>query len=323
MLPYFSKQILSVVFGLSMSTALEAATLSSQAVQTSQAMLDLQKLANAEMQGRGIGSEGSAKARAYIIKRLDELGLKPCATNFVTEFSFKDRSGTEKKGQNIIACQAGLLNKADYIVVSAHYDHLGIQNQKIYFGADDNASGVAGVLAVAEYFKKNSPNNNIAYAFFDGEEIGLRGAYAFVKQQTIATASIIANINFDMIARGDKNELFASGSHQTPSFKTTLISLDGTGGIKLKFDHDRPGQGQNDWTNQSDHFAFYNVGVPHIYFGVEDHADYHKPSDTVDKVNPIFFNAAIELVQRAVSSIDKASSYVDFRAERKKYGKAD
>lgn len=316
-----SIKILGLVLTLSVSSALNAATSQSTSTvnQVSQAMLDLQMLAGAEMQGRGIGSEGSAKARAYIIKRIEELGLKPCAKDFIAEFSFSDRSGSEKIGQNIVACQQGQLNTADVLVVSAHYDHLGIQNQKTYFGADDNASGVAGVLAVASHFKKNVPRNNIAYVFFDGEEIGLRGAQAFVKQQTIASSKIVANINFDMIARGDKNELFASGSYQTPSFKTTLSSLDGTGGIKLKFDHDKPEQGQDDWTNQSDHFAFYNAGVPHLYFGVEDHADYHKPSDTADKVNPVFFNAAIEIVQRAVSAIDKASEQIDFRAERKKY----
>ena len=245
--------------------------------------------------------------------------MKPCGKNFIEEFKIKDRNGNEKKGQNIVACQAGQEAKTDYLVVSAHYDHLGTQNQKIYFGADDNASGVAGVLAVASYFQTERPRNNIAYVFFDGEEIGLRGAQAFVKQQTLANDSIVANINFDMIARGDKNELFASGTHQTPSFKSSLIGLDGTSGIKLKFDHDKPEQGQNDWTNQSDHFAFFNAGIPHIYFGVEDHADYHKPSDTVDKVNPVFFNGAIQIVTKAVSTIDRATAQIDFRAERRKY----
>lgn len=323
MLRSSSIQIFSLALSLSLAGAAHAAAPQPNSAdsKTSQAVQDLQTLAATEMQGRGIGSEGSAKARTYILKRISELGLKPCAKDFLVDFSFKDRTGTEIKGQNIVACQPGKLKNTDFLLVSAHYDHLGIQNQKIYHGADDNASGVAGVLAVASHFKLNQPRNNIAYVFFDGEEAGLRGAHAFVKQQTIANGNIVANINFDMIARGDKNELFASGSYQTPSFKTVLSSLDGSGGIKLKFDHDKPEQGQDDWTNQSDHFAFYNAGVPHLYFGVEDHADYHKPSDTADKVNSVFFNAAIELIQRAVSMIDTASEQIDFRAERKKYVK--
>ena len=310
--------LVSLIF----SGALQAAPLK-QSPSSTQAMRDLQTLASVEMQGRGIGTEGSARARDYILKRIADIGLKPCSNQFTSEFIVKGRNASESVGKNVIACQAGQNNSTDYIVVSAHYDHLGINHQKIYFGADDNASGVAGVLAIAEYFKQKSPNNNIVYAFFDGEEIGLKGAAAFIKQKTIPLDKIIANINFDMIARGDKNILFASGSHQTPAFKTLLSELNGRYGIQLQFDHDRPEQGTNNWTNQSDHYVFYTAGIPHLYFGVEDHADYHKPSDTVDKVNPMFFNGAIELLQNAINIIDKASATVDFRMERKKYKMPD
>ncbi|WMW79556.1 M28 family peptidase [Undibacterium cyanobacteriorum] len=291
-------------------------------------MRDLNYLASETMQGRGVGSEGSARAADYIIKRLNELGLKPCAKEFVQEFTFKDRSGNDKVGKNIVACQAGTNatnatnvtnGKADYLVISAHYDHLGMRDKTIYFGADDNASGVAGVLAVAEQFKNTPPNNHIAYAFFDAEEIGLKGAMAFVAQNRIPVENIIANLNFDMIARGDKNELFVSGTHQTPAFKPVLTSLNGIDGIKVSFDHDKPEQKQDDWTNQSDHYAFYQRSIPHLYFGVEDHADYHKPSDTADKVNPKFFDGAVNIVRTAVRLIDAAASKVDFRSERKKY----
>lgn len=312
----------TALLGLFFSSTLHAAPLK-QTAPSSQAMRDLQTLASAEMQGRGIGTEGSERARNYILKRIAEIGLKPCSSQFITEFNVKARNTSESIGRNVIACQPGKTTSADYIVVSAHYDHLGVNNQKIYFGADDNASGVAGVIAVAEYFKHKTPTNNIVYAFFDGEEIGLKGAAAFIKQQTITLNKIVANINFDMIARGDKNVLFASGSYQTPAFKTLLSDLNGRYGIQLQFDHDRPEQGTNDWTNQSDHYVFYTAGIPHLYFGVEDHADYHKPSDTADKVNPVFFNGAIELLQNAIDIIDKASVTVDFRAERKKYKMPD
>lgn len=282
-------------------------------VQVSQAMQDLQTLASEKMQGREIGSAGSALARDYLLKRIAELGLKPCGASFVQDFPVNKLSQATQ-GKNILACQfadekigekSKENNTKKFLVISAHYDHLGINNGKTYFGADDNASGVAGVLAVAQSLKGKTSKHHMVYAFFDGEERGLLGAHAFVKQAWIAPKDIAANINFDMIARGDKNELFVSGTYQNPSLKPILQELNGTQGIKLLFDHDRPEQGSNDWTSQSDHYVFYKAGIPHLYFGVEDHADYHKPGDSVEKVNSKFFDGAIEIVQKAVQLIDQ------------------
>jgi hypothetical protein len=290
----------------------------------SQALRDVQILASEKMQGREMASTGNALAREYILQRIKEIGLKPCGMNYLQEFDFTDRSGKTIVGKNILACQAGTqANARDRlsIVVSAHYDHLGMRNGEIYFGADDNASGVAGVLAVASHLSQVTPQNNLVYAFFDGEEKGLLGAHAFVKQATIPLEKIAVNVNFDMIARGDKNELYVSGTHQTPSLKDVLQSLNGTNGIRLFFGHDQPEQGHNDWTSQSDHYPFFKAGIPHLYFGVEDHPDYHKPSDTVDKINPLFFDGSIALVIQAVVMIDSAIKQVDFRSERKKYRK--
>lgn len=287
----------------------------------SQAMQDLQTLSSTAMQGREMGSAGNGLAREYILKRLHELGLHACGEDFIQNFDYKDRRGETKSGKNILACQTGAKKDTASmsIVVSAHYDHLGNQKGAIYFGADDNASGVAGVLAVAKFLQAHAPKNNIVYAFFDGEEKGLIGSNAFVKQAKIPLSQIAVNLNFDMIARGDKNELFVSGSHQTPSFKTLLQGLNGTQGIHLLFDHDRPEQGNDDWTNQSDHHAFFKAGIPHLYFGVEDHKDYHKASDTADKVNPHFFDGSVEIVSKAVALIDEAVLKTDFRAERSRY----
>lgn len=293
---------------LSFCGLLASATCLAQ-TQVSQAMQDLQTLASDKMQGREIGSLGSTLARDYLLKRIADLGLKPCGASYVQDFPVS-KSGQTTLGKNILACQyadekSGENSTKKFLVVSAHYDHLGVKNDKIYLGADDNASGVAGVLAVAQSLKGKTTKHHMVYAFFDGEERGLLGAHAFVKQAWIAPKDIAANINFDMIARGDKNELFASGTYQNPSLKPILQELNGTQGIKLSFDHDRPEQGSNDWTSQSDHYAFFKAGIPHLYFGVEDHADYHKPSDSADKVNAKFFDGAIEIVQKAVQLIDQ------------------
>lgn len=272
----------------------------------SPAMQDLQALSGDTMQGREIGSAGSALARAYIIKRLQEIGLKPCGDSYIQDFTSQRPRDQVLQGKNILACQASTEQAdAKSLIISAHYDHLGINRGKTYFGADDNASGVAGVLAVAESFKGKKTRHHIVYAFFDGEEQGLLGAFAFIKKALIPTDKIAANLNFDMIARGDKNELFVSGTHQNPAFKPLLQGLDGTRGIKLSFDHDRPEQGSNDWTPQSDHYAFFKAGIPHLYFGVEDHADYHKPSDSFEKIKAEFFDGSIEIIIKAAHIIDQ------------------
>ncbi|MBR7799974.1 M20/M25/M40 family metallo-hydrolase [Undibacterium fentianense] len=276
----------------------------SQAQTVSQAMRDLQTLAGEEMQGREIGSEGSARARTYILQRLKEIGLKPCGEKFEQEFEHKARTGIVI-GRNILACQSGSKGtNIGAIVISAHYDHLGSNRRGVYFGADDNASGVAGVLALAEHYANRVPQHTLVYAFFDGEEQGLVGAKAFLKHGPVSAKSIAFNINFDMIGRGDKNELYVSGTHYRPELKTLLSPIADTSNIKVLFGHDRPDQGVDNWTPQSDHFPFFNAGIPHLYFGVEDHADYHQPTDTSDKIKADFFDKTIAILKQTVQIID-------------------
>ncbi|MFZ6711743.1 M20/M25/M40 family metallo-hydrolase [Undibacterium sp. TC9W] len=287
---------------------------------TAQAMIDVNKLASEEMAGRATDSKGSALARDYIISRLQQLGLTPCKDDFVHEFEFQTRQGASRKGKNIITCSPGSMNghaSAPVLAITAHYDHLGEKGGKIYHGADDNASGVAAVLAIAAAMKENPSQHDLMYILFDAEEMGLSGSRAFAAKPVMDMARIGMNMNFDMIARGDKGELYASGAYHTPALKNLLASLDGTQGVKLKFGHDRPEQGQDDWTKQSDHLPFFLAGVPHIYFGVEDHADYHQPTDTADKINPQFYLGVVDLLTKASYLLDQAMLTTDFRNKSK------
>lgn len=289
-------------------------------VETAQPMLDVSKLASAEMEGRATESKGNALARDYIISRLQQIGLTPCKDEFVHEFEFKTRQGALRKGKNILACSSGSMSghaTAPMMAITAHYDHLGERAGIIFYGADDNASGVAAVLAIAEAMQKKPPQHDVMYILFDAEELGLSGSRAFAAKPVVDLARIGININFDMIARGDKGELYASGAYHTPALKDLLLSLDGNQGVKLKFGHDRPEQGQDDWTKQSDHLPFFLAGVPHIYFGVEDHPDYHKPGDTVEKINPRFYLGAVDLLTRASYLLDQAMLSTDFRVKSK------
>ncbi|MFZ6746319.1 M28 family peptidase [Undibacterium sp. JH2W] len=291
-----------------------------QAAEPAQAMLDVSRLASEEMAGRATESKGSALARDYIVGRLQKIGLTPCKDSFVHKFEFQTREGVTRNGQNILACQSGSMAghaTAPLVAITAHYDHLGVRDGKIFYGADDNASGVAAVLAIADAMQKQPPQHDVMYILFDAEELGLSGSHAFAAKPVVDLWRIGININFDMIARGDKGELYASGAYHTPVFKDLLLSLDGMQGIKLKFGHDRPEQGQDDWTKQSDHLPFFLAGVPHIYFGVEDHADYHQPSDTADKINPQFYLGAVDLLTKASYLLDQAMLTTDFRLKNK------
>ena len=105
--------------------------------------------------------------------------------------------------------------------------------------------------------------------------------------------------------RGDKGELYVAGTHHTPSLRAPLESVTATPPVSLRFGHDRPEDGANDWTMQSDHGPFHEAGIPFVYFGVEDHADYHRPTDDVERIEPAFFAGAVATVIRAVEVLDE------------------
>lgn len=268
---------------------------------------DLKILSSDSLEGRRVGTEGSAKARTYIIKRLETLNIKPLfETGYIQTFSFPQAFGQVQAGDgsNVLAVIEG--TKKETIVISAHYDHMGIMGSKIYNGTDDNASGTAALLAIAEYFSKNKPSHRIILAFFDAEEMGLRGSAHFVNTLDLVRESIVLNINMDMISRSDKNELYACGTHHYPQLKNPIEKISFPEKFSLRFGHDQPGSGRNDWTSQSDHMNFHLKKIPFVYFGVEDHPDYHRPTDDFDKVNLDFYHKSVEAIIQAAKALDKA-----------------
>ncbi len=266
---------------------------------------DIETLSADDMQGRGIGTAGGLKAREYVAKRFTESGIKPFNKTLIQPFDFTNRAGAKFSGANVVGYVEGKKFKDKYIVVTAHYDHVGVENGEIYNGADDDASGTAALFALAEYFRKNKPSHTIIFAAFDGEESGLRGARAFVAAPPVAKESILLNINMDMISRNDKNELYASGTYHYPQFKPLLEKLAKTSKVKLLLGHDRPEQKRDDWTNQSDHGAFHAAKIPFVYFGVEDHKDYHQPTDDFANIQPEFYVRAVETILEAMKGFDK------------------
>jgi len=174
----------------------------------------------------------------------------------------------------------------DEIVAIGDSQHVWIRNEKIYHGASDNATGVACILAMAKYFKRNPLPWSLIFVAFDREESGLEGSLYFTDHlpKPIQLSTIGFNLNVDMIARNDKNEIFACGLYCYPSFMYAINNTQHQTNVKLLMGHD-VGRNRDNWTDLSDHFAFYKKNIPFLYIGVEDHPDYHQPSDTYDKID--------------------------------------
>lgn len=267
---------------------------------TDRLITDLETLASDEMEGRLTGTEGNRKAREFIIQRFEEEGAKAFQGSFTHEFIFPSGEEETSTGINVVGVIEG---KSDsVIVVSAHYDHLGVREGEIFNGTDDNASGTSALIAMIDYFAKAQPNHTLVFAAFDKEEGGLRGARAFV-EDSVFLEKVVLNVNMDMISQNTVNELYAVGTSHYPHFKPVLESIE-TGEISLLFGHDTPDLGYNDWTSASDHGAFHAKGVPFIYFGVEDHEHYHKATDEFATVPLEFYKSSVQVILNAVIALD-------------------
>lgn len=270
----------------------------SQLLDSTTLIHDIRTLASVEFAGRKPGTVGHQKAVAYLTERFAKLGLACYETGYVHRFSYRDAA----LGQNIIGYIPGISQKA--IVISGHYDHLGERNGKLFLGADDNASGAAALLSLAAYFVEQVPYYTLIFAAFDAEESGLQGAQAFMANPPIPLADIVLNVNMDMISRNDRNELYAAGSFHYPHL-APLLDIDNDY-ITLRKGHDDPALGRrDDWTNQSDHAVFHRAGIPFIYFGVEDHPDYHTPNDTFENMQPRFYYHATQVILQFIKNVDR------------------
>ena len=276
------------------------------ALDSARLIRDVFRLANDSMAGRAAMTPENAKARLWLESEFHRIGLDPVDGRFVHPWVRARRAGADSvRGANVLGLVRGRTRSARTIVVSAHYDHVGTRNGQVYNGADDNASGTAAVLALAAHFKAHPPAHNIIFALWDAEEIGLLGARAFVDAPTVPLASIVANVNLDMVSRNDQGELYAAGATPWPAMRPVLESLVPLAAVKLLLGHDSGG-GQDDWTNQSDQGAFHAAKIPFVYFGVEDHPDYHKPTDDPERIQPGFFYGAARTIAAFVERLDAA-----------------
>ena len=304
------RPILALTAALALVAGCATAAASAPDVGPSRLLEDLRTLSADDMQGRAPDTEGGLKARAYLIQRLEELGVAAAPSGRLQPISGEVRrqSGTRQvSGANILGLIPGTTRPDRYIVVTAHYDHLGVHDDQIHNGADDNASGVSSVLELARQLMARPPEHSVLIVFFDAEESGLLGARRFVETPVVPLTDIALNLNLDMTSRAETdNHLWVTGTYQNPTFRPLLEPIAPVNGISLSFGKDRPEDtGANNWVEASDHGPFFRAGVPFIYLGVEFHPDYHQPTDDFDRVRPEVFTAATELAVRAFHALDQ------------------
>ncbi len=280
-------------------------------IDTATVRTHLYTLASDEMQGRRTGTPGIEKAAQYIEGEFKRIGLSTYAdlTDYRQTFKFRPRRSKDSiSASNIIGVLEGKSKKDEYVVVSAHYDHLGIrktENEKdsIFNGANDDASGVTGVLALAEYFKKKGTNERtIVFIAFTAEEMGLIGSRHFGKG--IDASKFVAGINLEMMgkvpATGPKTA-WLTGFERSDFGKIVQKNLEGTG-YKLFPD---PYKKFNLFF-RSDNASLARLGVPSHTFSttqIDKDPDYHQRSDEAEGLDVSIITETIRAVAKGTESI--------------------
>lgn len=271
-----------------------------------QLLADIEFLSSDALQGRFPGTEGSRLAQEHIIARFTALGVEPVGDDFRHHFShINPRNNTEfPEAVNIIGMIPGTEDPERFIAVTAHYDHLGMHNGDIFNGADDNASGVGGLLAAARHFTENPPAHSLLLLALDVEEQGLGGAVHFVENPSVPLDQIVMNLNMDMISHNFEDRLVAAGTFHYPFLRPFIEEATAGSPLEIIFSFDNPDAPQ-DWTFSSDHGPFHAAGIPFIYFGVEDHDHYHTPTDTFENINPDFYVMAVRTIINVLGHLDR------------------
>ena len=285
--------------------------LNSQTINEISVKKHLYTLANDSMQGRKAGSPGIEKAAKYIELQFSEIGLKPFENSSFRQSFNHINSRSEKKEEldlfNIIGLLEGTSLKEEFVIISAHYDHLGqIEGGKgdlVFNGANDNATGVAAMIMLAEYFKKAKINKrSILFVAFTAEEMGLIGSNYF--GQTISAESIIAGVNIEMIGKespfgpktawltGFDRSTFGKIIQKNLSSSEYKLYPDPYKDFRLFF--------------RSDNASLARLGVPAHTFStspMDKDLDYHQLSDEVETLDVKIITETIKAISVGIKSI--------------------
>lgn len=275
-------------------------------------LTDISYLASDALEGRLTGTPGNDSAAAYIARRYAALRLKAPHPGYMQNFAARSAAAAHtgdtagKATQNVVAIMEGTdpVLKDQYIVIGAHYDHLGRltvsaldpdARDAIRNGADDNASGTAAVLELARMFSVEKPRRSIIFANFSGEEQGLLGSQYFVDNPPVPLQNIVAMLNFDMVGRMKNDGLMVFGT-ATATEMAALVDSAKPGTLKLT--------SSGDGFGSSDHSSFFAKEIPVLHFFTDLHEDYHRASDDTEKINLGGQARVVDFAHRIARRID-------------------
>lgn len=252
-------------------------------------------IADDQTTGRASGTEGKMKVEQFIIDHFKRYGLKPYNWSYTQSFLYNDSIPL----RNVVGCIPARGKSDEYIIISAHYDHIGELAGKIYNGADDNASGVTALINLAEMFgymksAEKGPRKNLIFVAFDGKELSMSGSEYFVKHLNIPKGKIICNINIDMIGtslvppHSDKEFVIVLGEESLPEkHRGILASL--CRKPQYRMDLDLTFYGSKEFTKMiyslGDQNSFTKAKIPALLFTSAFHQYTYKPTDDPDIID--------------------------------------
>ena len=263
---------------------------------------NLTSIAADSMEGRDTGSEGQKKAGRYIIDFYKRNGITyPKGANDYYQpipAAYLNAKYNEKlnDSENIWAYIEGTEKPDEVVVVSAHYDHVGIKNGEVYNGADDDGSGTVAIMEIAAAFQKaknegNGPKRSVLILHMTGEEHGLHGSRYYSENPLFPLTNTVADVNIDMIGRRDNfhpdsnNYVYVIGSDYLSTDLYTICEQANQQYIQLNLDYKyNDKKDSNRFYYRSDHYNFAKNGIPSVFLFNGTHEDYHKATDEVSKI---------------------------------------
>ncbi|MBK0368495.1 M28 family peptidase [Flavobacterium agrisoli] len=259
-------------------------------------------IASDEMEGRETGSEGQKKAGKYMIEQYQKnaISYPKGADSFYqpipASYLNAKRNLNLQDSENIWAYIEGNEKPNEVVVISAHYDHVGVKNGEVYNGADDDGSGTVALLEIAKAFAKakkdgNGPKRSILFLHVTGEEHGLHGSRYYSEHPLFPLENTVADVNIDMIGRRDvehantNNYVYVIGANRLSSDLHNIVvnQNEKYTHLNLDFKFNEPND-PNRFYERSDHYNFAKHGIPSVFLFNGVHADYHKSTDTPDKI---------------------------------------
>ncbi|MCR5710278.1 MAG: M28 family peptidase [Bacteroidales bacterium] len=255
----------------------------------------LSVLAHDMTEGRASGTRGKELAEHFLVEQFRALGLKPWQWNYTQSVKYQDSIVV----RNVVGLVPAVVPTDEYIVIGAHYDHLGLLGHSVYPGADDNASGVTALLSIAKMCcalraDGRGPRKNLIFVCFDGKELDMAGSRHFVRTLPFPRSRITAMVNLDMLGtdlvppRRNPEYLFAIGENTLPETYQGYLAYITTRTL-YKMDLDLTFYGSRDFSRMmyqtSDQHPFARAGIPAVLFTSAFHQHTYKKTDTPDIIN--------------------------------------